>query len=154
MIANPVNPRKKYLFTLEFDGLEPFLVQKVTLPKISVETAEHGSGNILVKTGGMVKYTELELSKLMFSNKNEAWAYNWLKLVANPETGGNGVPSQYKKNGYLVYLQPDNETILQKWQLFGCFPKEIEPEELDKTSSDNLMEKVIISVDYMVKFDS
>lgn len=153
-IANPINPRKKFLWTLEFEGLEPLLAQKVSLPKISIETAEHGSGNLLVKTGGMVKLTELEVSKLMFANKNEGWAYEWLKKVANPETGSNGVPTDYKKNGYLVYLQPDQETILQKWQLIGCFPKEYEIEELDKTSSDNLIEKITISVDYMVKTDS
>lgn len=150
-VANPVNPRKKYLWSIEFDGLEPFLAQKVTLPKISIEVAEHGSGNTLIKTGGMVKLSELEISKMMFSNKNENWAYDWLKGVANIETGSNGVPEQYKRNGYVVFLAPDGETILEKWQLIGCFPKEIEKDELDKTSSDNIMEKVTICVDSFVR---
>lgn len=150
MIANPVNPRKKFCFSLEFEGLEPALCQKVTLPTLSIDVAEHGAANILIKTGGMIKVGDMEISKLMFANKTENWAYNWMKQVSNPETGSMGVPSQYKRNGFLILLAPDLVSIQEKWQLFGCFPKEIEKEELDKTNTaDNLMEKIIFSVDYV-----
>ena len=35
--ATPVNPRKKSPWTVEFEGLEPALVQQVTIPTVSVE---------------------------------------------------------------------------------------------------------------------
>ena len=150
-IANPVNPRKRYAWTVEFENLEPVLVQKVKIPTLTVEAAEHGFSNILVKTGGMVKVGDIELNKLMFQDKNENWAYSWLKQVSDPETGTVGTPSQYKRNGYIIHYDTDMESVLEKWQVFGCWPKEIEKDELDKSSSDNLMEKVILSCDYVVR---
>ena len=149
--ATPVNPRKKFPWTVEFEGLEPALVQQVTIPTVSVEVAEHGSSNILVKTGGMVKIGDIELKKLMFMDKSETWAYDWLKSMSNPEDGTMGVPSEYKRNGYIIFHDTDLETVLEKWQVIGCFPKEIEKDELDRTSSDDIIEKVVLSCDRIVR---
>jgi hypothetical protein len=150
-IANPVNPRKKFAWTIEFEGLEPVLAQRVKMPVLTVETAEHGVSNIKVKTGGMVTVGDIEVMKLMFMNKNENWAYDWMKLVSNPENGQVGVPATYKRNGYIIFYAPDMETILEKWQVFGCWPKEIDKDELDKVSSENIMEKVVLSCDYVLR---
>ena len=150
-LATPVNPRKKFPWSVEFEGLEPALVQRIKIPVISVDSVEHGSSNILVKTGSMVKIADIELNKLMFMDKNENWAYDWLRQVSNPETGTMGVPSEYKRNGYIILQNPDLETILEKWQVVGCWPKEIEKDELDKTSSEDLVERVVLSCDYIVR---
>lgn len=150
-IANPVNPRKKFTWTIEFDGLEPALAQRVQLPTIGVESAEHGAANILIKTGGMVTVGDMEVNKLMFANKNENWAYDWMKQVSNHELGSMGIPSQYKRNGYVIFYQPNLTSVLEKWQVIGCWPKEIEKEEMDKTSSENLIEKITFSVDTMLR---
>lgn len=101
-IANLVNPRKKFPWSIEFEGFEPAMAQRVTMPQLTVETAEHGASNIRIKAGGMVTVGDLTVNKLMFSNKNENWAYDWLKKVSNPETGAMGVPSEYKRNGYVI----------------------------------------------------
>lgn len=150
-LATPVNPRKKFPWSVEFEGLEPALVQRIKIPVLSVDSVEHGSSNILVKTGSMVKIADIELNKLMFMDKNENWAYDWLKQVSNPETGTMGIPSEYKRNGYIILQNPDLETILEKWQVVGCWPKEIEKDELDKTSSEDLVERVVLSCDYIVR---
>lgn len=150
-LATPVNPRKKFPWTVEFEGLEPALVQRVKIPVVSVDVTEHGSSNILIKTGSMVKVADIELNKLMFMDKNENWAYDWLRKVSDPETGIMGIPSEYKRNGYIILQAPDLETILEKWQVVGCWPKEIEKDELDKVSSDDLIERVVLSCDYVVR---
>lgn len=151
-ISNPVNPRKKFLWTLEFEGLEPALAQKVKIPTLTIDAAEHGSANILIKTGGMVKIADIEVSKLMFANKNENWAYDWFRKVSDPERGRVGVPSSYKKNGYILFYNPDLSSVLEKWQVLGCWVKSIEKDELDRTSvADNLMEKVVLSVDSIIR---
>jgi phage tail-like protein len=151
-IVNPINPRKKFPYRVEFEGLEPALVQKVKIPKVSQEVAEHGAANILIKTAGMVKIEDIELNKLMFSNKADSWAYSWFLQVSNHETGTMGIPTTYKKNGYIILLGPDMQRAIEKWQVFGCFPKEVEKEEFDsKAGGDNLMEKVVLSVDTIIR---
>jgi phage tail-like protein len=149
-VANPVNPRKKFSWSVEFDGLDAVLVQKLKIPTVSVDAVEHGVANILNKTAGMVKVGDLELTKLKFQNKNESWAWKWLMLSSNQETGQVGLPTDYKKNGYIIHYGPDGETVLEKWQVIGCWPKNIEIDELDKVSSDNMMEKVTLSCDQIV----
>lgn len=151
-IANPVNPRKKFPWSVEFEGLEPALVQRVKIPTLTVDTAEHGAGNILIKTGGMVKVGDIELNKLMFLNKNENWAYDWLRQVSDPENGTIGLPSEYKRNGYIIAYDTDLVSVLEKWQVVGCFVKEIEKEEIDKSAGDaNMLERVVLSCDYVVR---
>lgn len=150
-LAKPVNPRKKFAFKVEFDGLEPALVQRVKIPKLSIDSAEHGSSNILIKTAGMVKIEDIELNKLMFQNKNDSWAKTWMSATSDIESGTMGVPSDYKRSGYIIALAPDMETILQKWQLVGCWPKEREIEEWDASSSDNILERIVLSVDWMIE---
>lgn len=148
---SPVNPRKKFQWTLDFEGLEPMLAQKVTMPKLSIEAAEHGVGNVLIKTGGMVKIDDIKVTKLMFSNKNENWAYDWFRKVSDPEKGQVGLPTQYKKNGYIIWYQNDLVRVREKWQVIGCWVKEIEKDELDKTSSENVMEIVTLSCDGIIR---
>lgn len=151
-IANPVNPRKKFPWTVEFEGLEPALVQRVKLPTLTVSVAEHGASNILIKTGGMLQIGDIELNKLMFQNKNENWAYDWLREVSDPENGTVGIPSEYKRNGYIICYDTDMTSILEKWQVQGCFVKEIEKEEIDKTSQDaNILERVVLSCDAIAR---
>lgn len=151
-IVNPVNPRKKFPYRVEFEGLEPAVVQKVKIPKVSAEVAEHGAANILIKTAGMVKVDDIELNKLMFATKADNWAYSWFLKASNHENGTMGIPSEYKKNGYIILLGPDLQRAIEKWQVFGCFIKEIEKEELDsKAGADNLMEKVVLSCDTIIR---
>ena len=149
-VANPVNPRKKFSWSVEFDGLDAILVQKLKIPTVSVDSVEHGVANILNKTAGMVKIGDLELTKLKFQNKNESWAWDWLMDSSNQETGQVGLPTDYKKNGYIIHYDSDGESVLEKWQVIGCWPKNIEIDELDKVSSDNMMEKVTLSCDQIV----
>lgn len=150
-IANPVNPRKKFAWTLEFEGFEPALAQRVQIPGLTIEVAEHGAANILIKTGGMVKVADMEVNKLMHANKNDRWAYDWMKQVSDHEQGSMGVPTQYKRNGYVIFWQPNLSSVLEKYQIIGAFPKELEPEELERTSSDNIMERIVFSVDRIIK---
>lgn len=149
-VANSVNPRKKFSWSVEFDGLEPILVQKVKLPVLSVDVHEHGQANMLIKTGGMVKVGDVELTKMLFQNKSERWAYEWMRQVSNLENGQVGLPNDYKKNGFIIWYGTDGTTVLQKWQVVGCWPKNIDLDELDKLSSDNVMEKITLSCDQII----
>lgn len=151
VLGTPVNPRKKFNFGVEFEGLEKALVQRITIPSLEIDVAEHGAGNILIKTGGMVKVGDLELNKLMFLNKNENWAVDWFNSVSNMQQGSVGVPSEYKRNGYIIFYDTDQESVLEKWQVIGAFPKMIEHDELDKSSSEDIIQKVTLSVDYVIR---
>jgi len=93
---------------------------------------------------------------------------NFTALIRN-DYKKTGTPPQYESDELTFTLDPatgslslnitsiqsldspDLETILEKWQVVGCWPKEIEKDELDKTSSEDMIERVVLSCDYVVR---
>lgn len=146
-VTSPINPHKKFAYKVEIYGIDSFKVQKVKLPEFGTETAEHGVANIKIKTAGMHNAGDVELSNLWDFGKRNSFAYNWLRLASNPENGRIGIPSEYKKDGYILQLDVDLNRVITKIGIFGCFPKSIDLDEFDSLSSENTMEKLVLSCD-------
>lgn len=122
-LATPANPRKEFPWTVEFEGLEPALVQRVKIPVVSVEVAEHGSSNILIKTGSIVKVSDIELNKIMFMDKNKNWAYDWLRKVSDPETARLPINIDQLKSKWIVDIRraaKDTECALDAMMEIKC----------------------------------
>ena len=99
-LATPVNPRKKYPWTVEFEGLEPALVQRVKLPVISVDSVEHGSSNILVKTGSMDELLDLvEAQPEAYFKPAYYGASGWIGVILNrPDVDWDNVASWLERS--------------------------------------------------------
>lgn len=76
----------------------------------------------------------------------EVW--EWLNGVIGIHTGNIPVfkPNQYKKNASLQMLQGDG-TASETWQLFGCWPQDINWNGLDYTDTE------IMTVDVTMRYD-
>lgn len=146
--ARAANPRKNRNWTIEINGLEQFFVQKCTIPTAEIEKAEHADSNHSIKTGTNLKYEDIVLEKLMFAEGGDLFAWNWVKEVQDPATGGGGLPSAYKKDLIIKHYAPDGITVLDQWDCFGCFACKVEYPENDRMSNENMMETVTISIDY------
>lgn len=145
-MANVANPRKQFKFEIDIQGVNQFKVQKVTRPKSSVEVVEHGDTNYNVGTAGKIKFDNATLEVIKSSPGRDEWAWDWLMSVQNPETGTGGLPLSYKRNIVVRELDSADNTISTEiW--YGCFPVELEKGELDRTKSDNIMDKVVLWVD-------
>lgn len=145
------NPHKQFQFSIFVFGMNPFLAQKVTLPDRDVDKVEHGEGNHLVKTGGMVKFTELVVEKLMTGSIPDSLMWGWINLVQNEFTGGGTVPAVYKKAIQVQLLANDGVTVVNTWNYTGAWPCKINGIELDRVSSDNTIESVEFCIDRELK---
>lgn len=156
------NPRKQFNFritVLDNPILEPFAAQNVTLPDMEVEATEHGFGNTIIKTAGLVKVGTLTLERIMSAAQgsiNSSAIFAWQRAAQDGAQQVGGDPEDYKKYVYIEELSNaswdglNDPVVLDSWTCVGCWPTRITGREYSRISSDNLMENVEFAVDYMV----
>lgn len=148
-IGKTINPRKLYRFTVECDGLDTAYAQKVKIPKIEVKGAKHGQGPFVVNTASKVEFGLLELETLKPADSSAVWWKDWLALVVNLGSGAMGDPGVYKKTLSIVEYGSDGVTIVDRWEIIGAYPCEIDAAELDKLSEGNSIDKLKLCIDLM-----
>ena len=149
-LGQTINPRKQYRFAVECDGLVTAYVQKVKIPKLDVKSAEHGEGPFKIKTASKVDIGQLELETLKPADSSSVWWKDWLALVINLSTGTMTHPDAYKKALSIVEFAPDGETIIDRWDCFGCFPAEVDIADMDKMAEGNAIDKLKFNCDMCV----
>lgn len=152
-MANISNPRKQFNFTIQVAPapINPFLAQKVEIPEISLDVAEHGDTNYDVKTAGRQKVGVITIEKIMTTSGADNYMFDWLNSCQDTIIGGGLVPQFYKRVVTISELAEDGTSILNTWVCQGVFPIKIDGQTLDRKSSDNTIEKIELSVDRVEK---
>lgn len=145
--AKLLDTYKNFNYKLEFADLDPVLIQEVTPPDIEVTTATHFIGTGEFKTASRVTTGDMTLKKLVAANNADNFFFDWVNDVIDMLNLQAGVPSEYKRNGYMIQLQPNGESILRRWQVMGAFPKTIPGITQTAGSDDDFMEELVLSVD-------
>lgn len=147
--AFSIQPRQASNYSIEVDGLEVALCSGVQVGDIELTEVRHAEGGQSwdTKFAGGVNFGDLTLEKIMFVNDPDNWAWDWMNIVINFETGALGLADDYKKTIIVSHLGPDKNP-LQSWEFQGCWPKRrsvSKNDALDKAAK--MMETVLISVD-------
>lgn len=152
-MAKISNPRKQFNFTIQIAPapINPFLAQKVEIPEISLEIAEHGDTNHDIKTGGKVKYGNVSIEKIMTTSGADNYFFDWMASVQDVIIGGGLIPDMYKRLVTITELAEDGTSSLNTWILQGAFPAKLNGMTLDRMSSDNTLESIELSVDKIEK---
>ena len=149
-IGRTVNPRKVYRFAIEVNGLETAFCQKIKIPKIDVKTAKHGEGPFEIHTASKVTFGDVEIETLKPADSSAVWWKDWFALVVNLESGAMGNPAVYKKTFFVVEFAPDGVTIVDRTEIRGAFPVEIDLSDLDKLGEGNAIDKLKFRVDRII----
>ena len=147
------NPRKVFNFSIQIAQapIDPFLAQKVVVPEITADIVEHGDTNHDIKTAGRVKYSTVNIEKIMTTSGADNYMFDWLYSCQDPIIGGGLIPTAYKRTITITELAEDGTSILNTWVLTGCWPSKINSMNLSRTDSDNTMESIEICVDKIEK---
>lgn len=136
---------KQFAFVLEAEGIDQFEVQEVTTPDLTIEEVEHGEGNKKVRTPGMVTIGDLTLSRLKKSDTADYNVMQWFEQVQNARTGTGSTPDLYLRN--VVLRQQDNAgNTIYTWEFKECWIKQISGTTHSATTSDNVIEEVVMVV--------
>jgi phage tail-like protein len=154
MSAKVKNPRKSFNWSITFPKhpISSYLAQKVTLPDVEVEQVSHGDTNHDIKTAGRVSVGNLTMEKLCTTSGSDTWLHDWLMSCQDIALGGGNIPSVYKETCVVCELAEDGESILNTYLLDGVWPCKVSGNELDRNSSDNIIEKAEFSVDTIDKY--
>ena len=148
-MANFSNPRKKFQWRVSFASLKgnEFEFQRVTLPDIELDVVEHGEINSPVKTPGMVHFSNLVCEKLKPNNANDNALRVWIHSIQNAMLGV-GLPIDVAKDSDTIELVDELGITTEKHIVDGIWPCKINGLELDRMSSDNVIETIEFAVDY------
>lgn len=150
-MSQVANPHKRFQFSIFLFGMNPFLAQKVTTADREHDVVEHGEGNHVIKTAGMVKFGNVVIEKISSNRANDLFLYAWSLLVNNEITGSGLLPQQYKKPFQIQKLHVDGKSPLDTWNYTGGWPCKINGTELDRLSSDNTIESVEFCIDREIR---
>lgn len=150
-MPNFSNPRKKFQWRISFSSLKgnEFEFQKVTLPDIEIDVVEHGEINSPVKTPGMVHFSNLICEKLKPNNANDNALRAWIHSIQNAAYGA-GLPIDSVKDNCTIDLVDELGIVTESHTVEGVWPCKINGLELDRMSSDNVIETVEFAVDKYV----
>jgi len=152
-MAKFANPRKKFNWSISIvpEPINPFLFQKVTLPDADIEPVAHGDTNHDIKTPGRVSYGNIVCEKLSTSSQGDNYMWSWFDLCQSSTIGGGAPPEAVKKVITVSELAEDGVTVLNTWTAFGAWPCSLPGTELDRTSSDNIIENVEFCIDKLTR---
>ena len=146
-MAKVANPRKVFNFVIEVDGIDQFEVQKVTLPEINVEQVEHGDTNHVIKTAGQVKVGNMTFEKIKRMPGSDVDAWEWLRTAQSQVAGGGLLAEAYKKTIIVKEMDTTGLATLNRHVCTGVWVTKVSQNELDRTSSDNILQTIELSVD-------
>jgi len=146
-MANVNNTRKKFGFSIEIDGFNQFVCQKVTRPEVTIDQVTHADTNYDIKTPGRYKVSDMVLENISSTVGTDLWAEQWLLSAQNPVTGGGLNALDVKKTIRIHELDNTGTVVLRTDTYIGCWVCGVDPGELDRAASENIARKVTIAVD-------
>ncbi len=136
--------KKSFRFAIDLNGVQQMSVQKVSGLEAEIEPVAHGEGDSDVFTPGRTKFGKVTLERVqtVFGTDNSMWL--WLQSA-------RVIGSRAKKTFTVRQLSADGITSVAIWQILDAFPTKVSQGENVRTSSDNVMETVELSVDKIVR---
>jgi hypothetical protein len=153
------NPKKQFNFRVEILGsgitMPIFAIQSITLPDRDIEADEHGYGNTVIKTAGLIRLGNAVLSRIEpidNTDNNVAELSNyfhaWMETAGNAILQVSGTDPAYKRTVLVHETKYDGATRIFTHILYGCWVNKINGKEFKRAESGNLLDTVELCVDY------
>ena len=144
---------RKSNFTAVFYGVGGtdliLALRKISVPGIAIQRKGMKYFNETMHYAGSVTpFEQASIAFVEYVDRSVAQVlYAWQKMVWNPDTGGIGFASSYKKRGEVFLLDPSGNRTQSKWTLEGCFPQKF---KLDELSNEDDGSPVLINFEVSV----
>jgi len=148
MLANAYEPKRKFRWLLQIDGIDAFTLKTSARPKATFEetvidyvnTKRYLSGKMSWNPMQVVMYDPIAPSAAMK-------IMDWLRLNYEAATGRMGYATMYKKDVSLKLLDPYG-TVVELWDVKGAWAQDIDWGDLDMASSD------ATEITFQMRFDN
>ena len=137
MLANAYEPKRKFRWTLEIDGIDAFTLKTGARPQMTFEETVIDYINTKRYVAGKMSYSPLNITlQDPIAPSAAQKVMNWVRLCYEVITGRMGYATFYKKDITLKLLDPQG-TVVELWDLTGTWVQDVNFGDLDYASSDN-----------------
>lgn len=138
LLANSFEPKRKFRWILQIDGVDAFVMKTAARPQKTFEETVIDFINTKRYVAGKMAWNPIQVTMHdpiapSAAQKVEEWA----RLCYEPLTGRMGYASFYKKDITLKLLDPQG-TVIELWDLTGAWLQDVNFGDLDYASSDNV----------------
>lgn len=140
------DPYRNFQYEVEIDGFTRAGFQKVSGLKRTTDITEYREGGDNAtprKLPGQTKYDNVTFERGMSSDNDfNAWYETVFTLDG---VGGANPPANGFRKRIIVYLKDKGGNRVKKWVLKRCWPSEEAITDLDASSSDVLIEQLVVA---------
>lgn len=136
LMANKFEPLRMYRWILTFDAIPAYMAKTFARPTRTFEEIQVDYINTKRWLAGKHTWNDIQLT--LYSPIDESAASKvetWCKMNYDEVNGQAGYATQYKKDITLDMLDPAGNAA-EQWTLGGCWPREVNYNELDYNSSE------------------
>ena len=136
MLPNKFEPKRKFRWVFQIEGIDAFLMKTANRPTMETAEVEVGYINATRYLAGKTKFGTLDITLHdPIAPSGAQQVMEWLRLVYESVSARGGYADFYKRDCQLKMLDPVG-TVVELWDLKGCFPTSISFGDLDYTSDD------------------
>lgn len=148
LLANQFEPKRKFRWILQIDGLDAFVLKTGARPQMTFEETVIDWINTKRYLSGKGAWNPLSITMHDPVAPSAAQKImDWLRLNYEAQTGRMGYATMYKKNISLKVLDPQG-TVVELWDIIGAWPQDINWGDLDMASSDP------VEIAFQLRFDN
>lgn len=148
LLSNTYEPKRKFRWILQIDGLDAFVMKTAARPQATFEETVVDYVNTKRYLSGKMTWNPIQITMHDPIAPSAAMKImDWLRLNYEPLTGRMGYATFYKKDIALKLLDPQG-TVVELWDLTGAWPQDINWGDLDYATSDN------VEISFALRFDN
>jgi len=147
MLANSYEPKRKFRWYLQVDGIDAFTLKTAQRPQMTFEETVMDYINTKRYISG--KGTPNPLTLTLYdplSPSASQKVMDWIRLNYEMSTGRMGYAINYKKDFTLKMLDPQG-AVAELWDIKGGWVQDSNFGDLDMSSSDNVEITAVIRFD-------
>lgn len=147
LLANSYEPKRKFRWILQIDGLDAYTMKTASRPQATFEEIVIDYVNTKRYVSGKMSWNPITVTMQdPIAPSASQKIMDWLRNNYESLTGRMGFASFYKKDITLKLLDPQG-TVVEWWDIKGAWPQDINWGDLDYASSDNA------EVSFSLRFD-
>lgn len=148
MLANTFEPKRKFRWILQIDGIDAFTLKTAARPQATFEESVIDYINTKRYLAGKMAWNPISITlQDPIAPSAAQKVMDWVRLNYEPLVGRAGYATMYKKDFSLKMLDPQG-AVAELWDITGAWPMDINFGELDYASSDTM------EIQCQIRFDN
>lgn len=139
MLPNKFEPKRKYRWIFQIEGVDAFLMKTVQRPTFQFEEMKIDFINAVRYLGGKMTFSEIRVQLHdPIAPSGAQQVMEWIRTHYESVSGRAGYADFYKRDCQLKLLDPVG-TVVELWDMKGCMIKSANYNDLDYSDTNTPM---------------